>query len=81
MQLTIYGGGAVAPLPIRYKIERYEAMTAYIYESRASVTTMIKCDDGRLTKVLEYENKVRVEIPITSTGEVRWFDDSVLLRQ
>lgn len=56
-------------------------MTAYIYESRALVTTMIKCDDGRLTKVLEYENKTRVEIPITSTGEVRWFDDSVLLRQ
>lgn len=56
-------------------------MTAYTYESRASVTTMIKCDNGRLTKVLEYENKVRVEVPITSTGEVRWFDDSVLLRQ
>lgn len=56
-------------------------MTAYKYESRSSVTTMIKCDDGRLTKVLEYDNKIRVEIPITSTGEVRWFDDSVLLRQ
>lgn len=57
-------------------------MKTYTYESRASVTTMIKCDEsGKLTKVLEYNNFVRVEIPITSTGAVRWFDDSQLLKK
>jgi hypothetical protein len=57
-------------------------MKTYTYESRASVTTMIKCDEsGKLTKVLEYSNHIRVELPITNTGAVRWFDDSQLLKK
>ena len=57
-------------------------MKTYTYESRASVTTMIRYDEsGKLTRVLEYSNHVRVEIPVTNTGEVKWFDDSRLLKK
>lgn len=60
---------------------RGRMMKTYTYESRASVTTMIKCDNGKLTKVLEYSNHIRVEIPLTNTGDVRWFDDSQLMKK
>ena len=42
--------------------------------------TLIKADSGKLYKVIEYESGARVEIPITSSGEVNWFDDNKLLK-
>lgn len=44
------------------------------------VRTFIKADSGRLSKVIEYGNGSRVEIPIHSDGSVKWFDDSKLLK-
>ena len=42
--------------------------------------TLTKCEAGKLSKVIEYGSGARVEIPITSSGEVRWFDDTKLLK-
>ncbi len=40
-----------------------------------------KADNGRLSKVIDYGNGSRVEIPINSDGSVKWFDDSKLLKK
>ena len=45
-----------------------------------TVKTFTKADNGKLSKVLEYESGARVEIPINKDGSVRWFDDSKLLK-
>lgn len=44
------------------------------------VKTFTKADDGRLSKVIDYGNGSRVEIPINKDGSVKWFDDSALLK-
>ena len=40
----------------------------------------LKADRGRLSTVLEYESGTRVEIPINKDGSVKWFDDTILLK-
>lgn len=45
-----------------------------------TVKSFIKADNGKLSKVLEYESGARVEIPINKDGSVRWFDDRKLLK-
>lgn len=42
--------------------------------------TFTKCDDGKLSKVIEYKSGARVEIPINRDGSVRWLDDSKFLK-
>lgn len=43
--------------------------------------TLTKADSGKLYKVIEYDSGARVEIPITSSGEIKWFDDNKLLKK
>lgn len=45
-----------------------------------TVKTFTKADNGKLSKVLEYESGKRVEIPINKDGNVKFFDDSKLLK-
>ena len=45
-----------------------------------TVKTFAKADNGKLSKVLEYESGARVEIPINKDGSVKFFDDSKLLK-
>lgn len=42
--------------------------------------TLLKCDDGKLYKVIEYKSGERVEVPVEKDGSVKWFDDRKLLR-
>ena len=42
--------------------------------------TLTKCDNGKLSKVIEYKSGAKVEIPINRDGSVKWFDDSKLLK-
>ena len=49
-------------------------------EQMQTVKTFTKADNGKLSKVLEYESGARVEIPINKDGSVRWFDDRKLLK-
>lgn len=44
------------------------------------VKRFTKADNGKLSKVLEYESGARVEIPINKDGSVKFFDDSKLLK-
>lgn len=37
----------------------------------------IKADNGKLSKVLEYDSGNTVEIPINSDGSVRWVEEPV----
>lgn len=37
--------------------------------------------EGRMSKVIDYGNGHRVEIPINKDGTVKWFDDSKLIRR
>ena len=45
-----------------------------------TVKRFTKADNGKLSKVLEYESGAKVEIPINKDGSVRWFDDRKLLK-
>lgn len=46
-----------------------------------TVKTFTKADNGKLSKVLEYESGARVEIPINKDGSVKFFDDNKLLKK
>ena len=46
-----------------------------------TVKTFTKADNGKLSKVLEYESGARVEIPINKDGSVKWFDDGKLIKK
>lgn len=46
-----------------------------------TVKRFTKADNGKLSKVLEYESGARVEIPINKDGSVKFFDDSKLLKK
>lgn len=46
-----------------------------------TVKTITKADEGKLSKVIEYESGARVEIPINKDGTVRWFDDNKLKKR
>lgn len=41
----------------------------------------IKADNGKVYQVISYESGTRVEIPLDRTGQVKWFDDSKLLKK
>lgn len=42
------------------------------------VKTFTRADNGKLSKVIEYESGTKVEIPINNDGSVKWFDDKKL---
>lgn len=39
-----------------------------------------KADNKKFSKVIEYRNGTKVEIPINKDGSVRWFDDNQLMK-
>ena len=41
----------------------------------------IKAEDGKVTQVLEFDNGSKIELPLTQSGEVKWFDDTKLIRK
>ena len=50
-------------------------------DTRNSYRTLTKCDNGKLSKVIEYGSGTRVEIPINRDGSIKWFDDSKHLKK
>ena len=48
--------------------------------TRNSYRTLTKCDNGKLSKVIEYGSGAKVKIPINTDGSVKWFDDTKLLK-
>lgn len=41
----------------------------------------LQADNGKVASVIEYSSGNRVSIPLNSSGTVKWFDDSVLLKK
>lgn len=41
----------------------------------------IKAENGKVTQVITYESGRVLEIPLDRNGEVKWFDDSKLLKK
>lgn len=37
----------------------------------------IKCDDGKVSQVLEFDSGNRVELPLDRNGSVKWLKESV----
>ena len=42
---------------------------------------IIKADNGKVTQVLEFDDGERVEIPIAKNGDIKWFDDTKLIKK
>lgn len=42
---------------------------------------IIKAEDGKVSQIIEFDNGERIEIPLAQSGEVKWFDDTKLLRK
>lgn len=42
---------------------------------------IIKAEDGRVTQVVEFDSGSKIELPLDKDGNVKWFDDSKLLRK
>lgn len=42
---------------------------------------ILKAENGKVTQVIKYESGAKVEIPLTKTGEVKWFDDNKLMKK
>lgn len=42
---------------------------------------MIKADNGKVSQVIVFESGAKIEIPITQSGEIKWFDDNRLLKK
>ena len=42
---------------------------------------IIKADNGKVSQVLEFDDGERIEIPIAKNGDIKWFDDTKLLRK
>lgn len=40
----------------------------------------IKAEDGKVSQVIEFDNGSKVELPLTQSGEVKWFDDTKLIK-
>ena len=41
----------------------------------------IKADNGKVSQVLEFDDGERIEIPIAQSGDIKWFDDRLLLKK
>lgn len=42
---------------------------------------IIKADNGKVTQILEFDNEERIEIPIAKNGDIKWFDDTKLIKK
>lgn len=42
---------------------------------------IIKAEDGRVTQVVEFDSGSKIELPLDKDGNLKWFDDTKLLRK
>ena len=41
----------------------------------------MKAEGGKGTQVVEFDGGSKIEIPLTQSGEVKWFDDTKLIKK
>ena len=42
---------------------------------------IIKADNGKVTQVIEFDSGSKIELPLDKDGNLKWFDDTKLLRK
>lgn len=42
---------------------------------------IIKADNGKVTQVIEFDSGSKIELPLDKNGNLKWFDDTKLLRK
>ena len=42
---------------------------------------IIKADNGKVTQILEFDNGERIELPLDKDGNLKWFDDTKLIKK
>ena len=40
----------------------------------------IKAEDGKVTQVIEFDSGSKIELPLDKDGNVKWFDDTKLIK-
>lgn len=46
-----------------------------------TASAWFEANNGKLSKVIEFQGGKRVAIPINKDGSVRWFDDTKLIKK
>ena len=41
----------------------------------------IKAEDGKVTQVIEFDSGSKIELPLDKDGNVKWFDDTKLIKK
>ena len=41
----------------------------------------IKADDGKVSQVVEFDSGSKIELPLTQSGDIKWFDDTKLIKK
>lgn len=42
---------------------------------------LIKAEDGKVSQVIEFESGSRIELPLDKDGNLKWFDDTKLIKK
>ena len=41
----------------------------------------IKAEDGKVSQVIEFDSGSKIELPLDKDGNVKWFDDTKLIKK
>ena len=41
----------------------------------------IKAEDGNVSQVIEFDSGSKIELPLDKNGNVKWFDDTKLIKK
>lgn len=42
---------------------------------------IIKAEDGKVSQIIEFDSGSKIELPLDKDGNLKWFDDTKLLRK
>ena len=54
------------------------------YLKKVRITKMkkwIKADNGKVSQVIEFDSGSKIELPLDKDGNVKWFDDTKLIKK
>ena len=60
----------------------YAKLISFNLESEViEMKKWIKAEDGKVSQVIEFDSGSKIELPLTQSGEVKWFDDTKLIKK
>ena len=57
---------------------------SHSYQEESEVIEMkkwIKAEDGKVSQVIEFDSGSKIELPLDKNGNVKWFDDTKLIKK